>query len=340
MVNQEWLQKKYYKDENGNIDPICHALDCFEQVEYQVLKKYKYNYWTAFCNSITLTYVERQNRHIICLDNIEVKNDLFKVKVYKDNIPSYFQIIKENLDSGLIVGFETMFDLLLPYAWYSENAIGEHNGHMGIIVSYNDMYYYVVDNPDVLVKERAIIYKENSDIILIPHDMLHTAFEVWCVLATIEVREEVLGYPFSSISILKQIVENYYKNTIWKNENEVIYKGRIALERIYENLISNNYIYLMKEFFKDHWNLHLIMSRHIILLNCLLLDEAFNHYYNAKIIIKKLRLCIEAWEKLKTIVFKNHMKPISNLREHLQSALLETIFAEDEFFSAAKNLKG
>lgn len=126
-MDKNKLQKYTYIDEKTKkIDIVFQSIDCVEQAEYFSAIDADIDMCYVFINDINIKYVinQEKNEHYVVRNNIEQYNCFVIEKI--ENSKPYFEVIKKHIDRGDNVTFQTMFDLLYPYCWYSEDDLGNH----------------------------------------------------------------------------------------------------------------------------------------------------------------------------------------------------------------------
>lgn len=308
--NKVNLYSCYQKDSNI-LDPIFQALDCFEQRIYLILKSRNISNPLFFCKSIVPIFVKYKNKEALELlrNNLwEEEFSIFKredIPVYKNN---YFESIKKIIDQGECVVFSTMFDLVYPYLWYDENSSGNHYDHFSTIVDYDEENYYVIDSPYVFAPTRNQICEFNKSISIIPMKYLHRGFLVYCNLFRLVLQEDVLYKQIDLITIIKKNVIDYNHNCCYELEEGIIFYGKSALIRLQECIKTSEFEILKQTGFSFYWDIHLILSRHILLRMCLIQEKAIFSEDNFNKILIQLNKCISLWNKLKNIIMKNFYK--------------------------------
>lgn len=337
-MNKERLLKYTFYDRNGIMDETFHFLDCFDQAKYLLLRKYTYNVETYFYDDINITYEinKERNTHDVFPDNMNINDDLFKIdKVKVDNL-GYFDVIKAHVDRDEIVIFETFFDLVYPFTWYDEKARGEHNNHYCIIVDYDDDNYYFIDSPYVLEPKRNKVYSENKVISIISHQKLHKAFEKLCRLFVLNLNINKLNKKHNEQLLIKKIVKNYNSEFIYEDNKAIIYIGKVAYDRLKRSMLTKEYEYLHKTFFENHWHVHLILARHILLKRCFSKNAVLKENNNN--VINQLDCVIKLWDMIKLKVLKKHIRPYQNYKEKLINNIIEVCKEEEKLIMLLSDL--
>lgn len=336
MKENKRLSRNYYLNLEGNIDEIYNACSCFEQFEYLNLKIYNINPCFVFCNDISPKYIQKNNYHYVSRNSFPINQEIFissEINIINNN---FFDIIKKTINKGYLIAFSTYFNMLPPYGWYKD--IESHSSHYGIIVDYDKNYYYFIDTPNVLEPNRNIKYPKNKQISLIGHDILHEAFNHLCKLVILDINFDKLRKINSTKEILNKIQLNYSNAYIQKGKDEVIYYGKSALDKIKESIFSEDFKYLEKTFFQSHWEAHLILSRHIILKQCIKNEQIMRDSIIYIEILNELNRCIQLWDSLKLIVFKNSIKKMTNYSIKINKIFEKILKQEEAFIELIKNI--
>lgn len=325
------LSKKYYLESDDSINLIYNACSCFEQFEYLVLKNYDINPCFVFCNDIIPKYIQMVNQHIICRNFFNINEGLFTNSVIEIVNNDYFNIIKKLIDNNNLVAFSTKFNMLPPYGWYKGED--DHSFHTAIIIDYDEDNYYFLDAPSVLEPKRTVKHFKNKEISLINQKILHEAFNYICKLSTLNINIDNLNNLKSTKEILKNIESNYYNSSTEYYTDKIIFYGKSALNKMYESITSPDFKFLRQTIFNNHWDLHLILSRHIILKVCIEEDPDFINSLQNKKILFELNKCIELWEELKSVVFKNSIKKINDYRKRIKYIFEKILIQEENFIN-------
>ena len=326
-----------YQGNSNTIDPIFQALDCFEQIGYLMLKGHNIVNPLFFCKSITPVFVEYKNQTRLELLRKNLWNEEWnifqkeKVPVYESN---YFEAIKDIIDKGDCVSFSTMFDLVYPYCWYDKDSKGNHCEHLSTIVDYDEENYYVIDSPFVFEPTRNKVCEFNKSVNIIPIQYLHKGFEVHCNLFRLVLKENILDRYPNIIEIIKRNIEEY--NCKYESELEdcFIFYGHRALIRLQKCVKSKEFKILEKTSFNSYWNIHLILSRHILLRMCLVQEKEIFSDKQFDEILTQLNQCIFLWDKLKVVIMKHCYKTdeLLSFQDSVDAIVDNILIQEDKLF--------
>lgn len=303
-MNIDKLMKYKCIDENGKMDDFFQLLDCFDEILYLELKKMKKFSPEYFCNDINIVYFDGLNQKAdLNLNYISLYEKFFIKEEYEIKNKNFYEVINEKLTQGKNVTFQTMFDLVKPYCWYSENAIGNHKEHMSTIIEKDDIYYYVVDSPYVFEPNRAEFYPQNKSISMIKHEDLLEGFNNYCKLMTISINEDFDKESIDIRKIINSVVNIYNEGRITVTEKGIFYCGKSAIDKITEELNNGNYRKLRQFIFDGYWKIHLVYAKHLILKMCIEADKEIDE--NKKIeIIQNLNISTKKWDELALMTLK------------------------------------
>ncbi len=320
-VIEEFTEKKYHYNEEGEIDEVVNLIDCWDQILYVILFNRDIDIVDFFCGDINPEFYEYEEQ--FGLRRLEENvNRYFAInKIEKTKKSSYIDIIQKNLKKGLPVAMITMFDMLPNYDWYEEGIIGNHNGHSNMIVGYDEAALYVIDSPLVFVQERDKEWERNKSIHLIEKKYVEKALEVYCDLKTIQYIGNFIDEGFTEK--LKRMEYNY-----WNGCNV----GRKAIERYIEKIkkVSQEVIYT------NLYEMHLVYARHQLLY--LYLQKHFGKIEKWKDVIDSIQQCSEQWFVLKMLIQRQGTIVESEFVERTVLQLKRIMSYEDKFFNIVSDL--
>ncbi|MGD1839217.1 MAG: hypothetical protein ACPKPY_14300 [Nitrososphaeraceae archaeon] len=334
IAMDKYIKRLHYINQFGELDPLCLAIDCWEQILFQALRDYEIDYKFAFCDDINIKYYTREDRCLICKSSLGLNSSLYNIETLSHNAYDIFNIINKTLDSNKFIAFKTMFDMIPAYTWYKKDSLGNHNTHISTIIGYDENNYYITDSPLVLVKDRCDFHPQNQTIVKINQKIFNDSFSRYCELITIDINEYNITNIYKLDELLYLIVENYYNPTMDNDGDIDIYYGRNALVKLYNSVSNQKFTYLKKHFFSNHFELHILYSRRLILKWCL---EAHSCKYIKNIYFEKvifyLNRSIEEWNTLKLITIKNNYSGVKNYRQLIKKYLKDIIIIEDQLIN-------
>lgn len=147
--NDSKFKLSYHVDRNGNRQPFCTLLNCYEQICYFELRKVSdFNPWVFFCNDINLR-ITNENR--ILLESTDIKGQYLEEKewvIENDHFAKTSKILKEY--GGVMC--HTAFNFIPDYCWYEEGREQLHLGHGMYLLDEDEENYYIADAPDVFLR--------------------------------------------------------------------------------------------------------------------------------------------------------------------------------------------
>lgn len=279
----------YHVDKNGNKQPFCTLLSCYEQICYFELRKLtNFNPWVFFCDDINLCIT---NENTVFLESTEIKDQFVEEKewVIENN---HFAEISKILKKHGEVMYRTAFNFIPDYCWCEEGREQLHLGHGAYLLDEDEENYYIADAPEVFLDIENIRMKQNPSIVIIPKEHFAEAFKQYCKIRKIKIKSDISLQKerFFLEENLRKIVEHYEGN----GEGTVM--GRTALLYLIDKCRQKE-----DSIFKDFFCFHLIVSRRLILQRCLQNFLKETEYY--KEIIIYLDKCIEKWRMIKDFSF-------------------------------------
>lgn len=310
-MNEEKLKRFTYLI-NGDMDPIYLAIDCLEQPEYMLTKKYNVDASKIFTDDINFCYIidKQDNLHSVVRNFLIAIDKIFTLNEIRTSDDNFFKAIRDTIDNDDIVIFKTMFDLVYPYCWYNEKSDGTHDMHCSTIIDYDSKYYYFIDSPYVLTNHNQS-YINNKQVSMMEHEKLHTALKKLCILYAPKFNKNAYDEIISLNDLVKAMILNYRTPQITENEDRIMFSGELAYTKFLNSLKNDDYYKLYDSSLADFFPIHLILSRRILLKQQLEINQ-----YNLNS-IEYLEKSIKAFDDFKILLIKNNLKPIDDFRKLL-----------------------
>lgn len=337
----KYLDRYYHIDKDGNLDFICLSIDCWEQMKYQALRNYNINfidYNYIFCDNINLEFrINNENYSINKISNY-LNKDLYSIKKYKEN-KNPLILIKEILDNGDFVALRTMFNTLPPYNWFYETPNIKHSNHFCSIIGYKLDEFYIGESQFLINQEYCKKYSRNKNITILNGKDLLNSLKCHSDIRTIRINSNYLNKINKLHYLLEIIIKDFYNDSKFiENKYNYKYIGKRALYEIKNTIEKNDKNIFEIDFFKSHFDAHIISSRHKLLYNCLKNDNEYSNMLDIDYILNKILEAAKIWENLKLIILKNTINPIKNFKRDIIICLDKIIETEKILFKCLLNI--
>lgn len=329
----------YHINEKGELDPICIALDCGEQIKYHILRTYQdknmINYNYIFCDDINLKLTYSNLKYNIRKKTHNLNGKLYNINTY-ENIDKPMKILEDILDQGKIAAVRTNFNTLPPYKWCQVNPNVEHSRHYFMIIGHSSEEVFFIDSPFLLDKKYNKTHSSNSTINILSKSCLEFALEQHAIIKSIEVNCAELINSNKLSSLIPLMIEEFFSTIDSVNNN--VFIGKNALEKILEAIKNNDYSVFDCAFFDSHFDTHIMYSRRELLKNAILDDQNYKNKENLFKVISLLQESMQEWLKLKNLIIKKCAGKDSLFYEKTENIFRNILNTEEKMFYELKKM--
>lgn len=322
MLQDKYINKIYYHNSNGNIDPIFNSLECLQKIEYMLYRNCEYPIYKLFLDDINPIFKK---------NIISGKGTIYCKKMF--NKKEYFQIKKLNFYQKDCVDFliiqlskapviiNTCFDMLPCYHWFYEETGEKYSqSHYCMLLGADNTNYFFVEDPILLREENNHRLKENPEISFISKEIMNEALlkrANFSIIYSINIPKTI---STETNNIIKEVYEVYNTIKPYAKDEYITYFGRMALVQLISYLKNHNeFIDIMSAI---QWQIHVIMSRHFL----------FQLYFEAEAndISKVFSKAKERWEVLQNLFIMQNIKGIYSDTRNTIRVINDILLQEDE----------
>jgi len=163
--------------------------------------------------------------------------------------------------------------------------------------------------------------EENRDIHVVRDKELNRAFSKYLFLCSF--RNNPKYIEWNTTDLLERIYKSFYEGVA--NNKTIV--GQKAFMEVLKMLQSDDgYVQIYPSLIASHWNIHLILSRHILLREYIVKDET------DKGIMESLIKLIQSINAFKQIIVENSIRRVDGLQRKLVNGWIGIVDLENEFF--------
>lgn len=183
-------------------------LSCWEQMKYQGLRDYDIDFFLTFCNDInSILFIDDNKEWAIWPNDLNYNEKLCTYINVSNDVETAEKSIKEILDSGKAVVFQTAMDYLHTCAWFHENEPYTRFVHYAIIIGYVEDNFFYVDGPTMRNTKCFRPHHQNPAVGYIDRNELLISFKYHCKIGYFHINRREL----STIAGIRQILNNSHK---------------------------------------------------------------------------------------------------------------------------------
>lgn len=330
------LLEAFFSRQKDHVEALYMALDCWEQVIYKALQSYNLDYKYVFAKNIYPFYIEFKSNWSLLLPEKDLEQSIYEVKLIDFRRQGPCDTIENLINQNKSVVIHTAFDMIPSYDKKEITVLGRT--HYSTIVGYDDLNFYVMDNPFMFDKSKSSIHPDFNNISIIKKTVLDKAFKKKCELKTIEINLNSMASVNKLDCLMNQIVDTFNSVKIQKNDDYDLYYGRHALMKLIEALDTSGPECLDNSFLNNHHNAHLLYSCRLILKWCLEDDIRYqdNTYFHD--VLQYLNISLEKWQVVKMMIAKNNVKSSPNFLKKLKNKMLDILEIEEKLIESISKL--
>lgn len=300
-IMNKYLLRPYFKNDKTGFYKNGINMRCLEQIRYQSIRDYDVDYHLVFCDDVNMIYSINESMIGVFPNDINLNQDLFEHHLVTTDAKQAKFKIKEMLDMGKIVLFQTATNYLKTYKWYNSEDDYMARKHKAILIGYDDQFYYYVDSPETRNMTYFNPHPQNEQVGRICKKEFLEAMRLKCKISYIKINENKLSSIAPIEDIIQEIIKNYQDQSL-KVEGEMhTYIGRIALVKVIDALEQNKTTF---ELLNIPFISELFISRHKRLEeNIIKYDQSFCQNDVESVVII-LNVIIRKWEVIKNLGIK------------------------------------
>jgi hypothetical protein len=330
------LLEEFFNNEKDNSEPLYMAIDCWEQVIYKALQSYDLDRKYVFVKNIYPVYAESESRWSLLLPERKLKQSVYDVEDIDFSIHGPCATIESLISKNKSVAFHTAFDSISCYDKKEILILGRL--HYATIIGYDEMNFYVMDNPFMFDKTKINFYHDYNNIGIIEKTVLNEALKKKCDLKTIQINVDSFASLDNLDWLINQIVEDFNSEKMDKLDNYTLFYGRRGLIKLINALDISGAECLKNSFLNNHYNAHLLYSCRLILKWCLEEDKGYCNSPFFCEIIDNLNASLGKWQIVKMMIAKNNAKHSSNFYKKLKEKMLMIYETEEKFVESISHL--
>lgn len=360
-----YLEEDFFYDKDFNkIEDVAIAGNCMQQLIAIVMKKYlkrRHIPFAIYLNDLSFNIKKDSqgylSRSAIRSNIIFVNQEYYKkrISIIKDDLAASLNLISDALNTYGYAILRTV-DAYLPFSIYYNNTydvtLFQETGHVLMIVNEDNDNYYYIEQLSEVNKDLFVHVESRKDIGVCPKRVFYKSLAKYTKVITIDFNEEYIVNAGKNVSeIIKESIEHYYNNSVVRtdiDENTQIIGGRSAIyyfEEAYRSkrLVLDKKVYnvALKGYCEVDVGRELmngatgIVNRRILLRHCLEDDKLNESYIRMVHYICK---SIDAWEQFKNRIMVKYCRKDYEIEEDDFKYIKGIIDAEEEMFSALKEI--
>ena len=304
--------------------------------------------YKRFIGNLGYIMVQEESNRIVSLlpyDAFYFMEDYYIDKmIFSKNLDDALTFIEKNLAKGMYLSLRTIQEKVPFLRWYDETFCLESvdnekydKYHRFLLIGYDDVYYYFIDNIDNIKQEHCMIYTEDGVVRKAKRETMYAALGQLSDIRVYNIdtkrfKENLSNIPLIVQRILKDSVDIYY--SAQQNEKKE-YKGRTCWVRLMEMCDLGN-VSLLGSNPNENPRLIIglvnIIKRRQLLLKTIRNTTDLCDSYNTLII--SLEHDISALVEVKNVLLKQVIKGQKYMNVYVKRLLEKILCAEDDLHMA------